>query len=249
MNRRLSGKRWALVVAAVAAVGCGGDDGGGGGGLSVQEKQALATALATSGALSGSPAAAFAPFALAVINEIGSMGPPQIAATLSAQVQAAVAAARSGSYEGAFGIDAVFSLDIQGQQNSGYLRGVVGWNGLNASAQTVDELVTAMLVGIGTTPAPDGTYPIGGGTAFATYWDGVNAYFADAGDVEVNASFGGSSTDCSQSSPPYTITCSYRVGTMTGDFLFSASGEGGDYSQPAVAYSLPAVRITLTITD
>lgn len=236
-----------VVAGCVTALASCGDSSGSA--FTQQEKTAVATALLGSGALGASPFAGFAPFAILVVDQLGSIGSPSAGAA-GAAMDAAVVAGRASFYEQAFGMVVTFEITSQGQTTTGFITGVIGWNGLDAQAQTVDELVTAALVGVDVPTLTSGAYTIESGTAFASYFDGSQAYFATTGSVDINSSFGGSIRDCSQSGQGYTVACSYQAGTMSGQFGFEATGvETGTYTQDPVTFSVPAVQVNLTIVS
>jgi hypothetical protein len=63
------------------------------------------------------------------------------------------------------------------------------------------------------------------------------------------AGFGGSTVDCSQTIPDFgSIDCSYRYGSMEGDFEFALQELGGEGLDdfPLTTYDVPAVRVSLS---
>ena len=60
-------------------------------------------------------------------------------------------------------------------------------------------------------------------------------------------------TNCNSSSGGVTVTCSYSTGTMTGSFGFTADRLNGTgaatFDQAVTNFELPAVRVTISITQ
>ncbi|MDH3496616.1 MAG: hypothetical protein OER21_07630 [Gemmatimonadota bacterium] len=246
--------QWGAVPVALAlAVGSCGDSSGPGGNLSQAEKTALTQALVNTGGLGGF--GAFAAFAIETIGEIGRLTPGTQAALVRAiddAVSLSVAGIAATEYDAVgFAID--YNYSIQGETFQGWFLGVVGWNGINTSSNTVNEMV---VVGgsdyEGTTSLPtSATGTIESGDVFAIYWNGSTDYFGVSGTATVSsANFTGSSTNCGGSSGGFTVVCSYQGGRMNGSFGFTAGAESGDYTQPSVRFaSLPAVKLTINVTD
>lgn len=246
--------QWGVVPVALAlAVGSCGDSSGPSGGLSQAEKTALTQALVNTGGLGGF--GAFAAFAVETIGETGRLTPAAqaaIAGALDQAVSLSVAGVAATEYDAVgFAID--YDYTIQGQSFSGWFLGVVGWSGINTSTNTVDEMV--MVGGSdyeGSTSLPSAaTGTVQSGDVFALYWDGTNDYTGTSGTATVTSSnFSGGGTNCGGSSGGYTVVCSYQGGRMNGNFGFAASGDAGSYTQPNVQFSsLPAVRLTISVTD
>jgi hypothetical protein len=226
-------KALALTCALAAIAACGSDNGPSGStSLSASETAALTAALTTNGAL-GSEAAAFAPFALSQVHTAGTFG----------------------SYD-AVGVEVNYTVTAGGQSQSGVFSGIVGWQGLNTSAQTVDKIITASQFSTG------GSFPatiagtVGVNGVVGSYYDRSTAsnYLASSGTFNLTAStFGSGTTSCNSSSGGVTVTCSYSTGTMTGNFGFSADKANGTgdatFTQATTNFDLPAVRITITISS
>jgi hypothetical protein len=213
-------------------------------GFTAAEKQALTNALLSSGALSATPAGAYAALVVNLLDDVGTISASQSAAIDEAVrngISLAVAGAAASNYEGGAGIQVGF--DIVGVQ--GWVSGVVGWNGLDTDAGTVDQLVTAYAVGDDSDMPPstwDGT-PGGESNVWATYWDG-DPYYATSGNAAVTASSFSGSNDCTTQS----FSCNYSTGTMNGGFDFEAMSISETvYTQDPVSYSgLPAVKIMIS---
>lgn len=224
----------ALVLGITALSSCSSDNNGPGGGttLTVQQRTALTTALLANGSL-GAEAAAFAPFALSQLQEAGTMG----------------------DYT-AVGIQVKYNITAGGETQSGIISSITGWQGLNASAQTVDKIIAASQFSTGSTFPTSGTSTFDTDAALGSYFDRstTSNYLATGGTFNLTgASFGGGNTSCNQSSGGITITCSYSTGTMTGSFGFDAARQTGTgattFSQPSTSFDLPAVRLTISITQ
>lgn len=224
----------ALALGITALSSCSSDSSGPNGGttLTAQQRTALTTALVANGSL-GSAAAAFAPFALSQLQQAGTMG----------------------AYT-AVGLQVKYNITAGGQTESGIISSITGWQGLNASAQTVDKIIAASQFSTGSTFPTSGTATFGTDAALGSYFDrsSTSNYLATAGTFNLTgASFGGSNTSCNQTSGGVTITCSYSTGTMTGSFGFDASRQTGTgattFSQPSTSFDLPAVRLTISFTQ
>jgi hypothetical protein len=233
----------------VAVAACGDSTGSNGGNLTLQEKQALVNALAST---------EFGGLAAIVIQEVGEVGSLSAASAASASVnqalnqaiRLAVSSSAATEYEGAVGIAVEFTEDFEGTVSTGWFYGVVGWNGINASAGTVNELVLVGGVGdTGTLPgSASGT--IESGDVFALYENQGTVFTATAGTASATGSFNGSGTDCSASGTGYSYTCNLVVGSLNADAEFDAIDEGENtYTQaPVHGASLPAVKMSLNIT-
>jgi hypothetical protein len=247
---RLS-KKWggSVLVLAMAVGACGDDGGPSGGDLSDQEKTALANALLQADTVTG--IGAFAASILQVVGNVGKLNAAAQAAITRA-VGDAVRLSASGiaatGYDGVgFAID--YDYNFEGNAFSGYFLGIVGWNGINTSTNTVDELVMVGGFGEGALPS-SASGAIEDGDVFAIYWDGTNGYYGTSGTAGATPSFGGPSTDCSQTVEGYTFECSYTTGSMSGDFEFLATGQSVSYTQSPINFSsLPSVRMSVTVSD
>jgi hypothetical protein len=230
---------------------CG--DGGGGGTTTItqQEKAALTNALVASGALG--EFGGFAAFALAGVDEVGSMSAGSSNSAVSAAVRSAIQASLTGiaasAYEGAVGF--AIGYDIQGE--TGWFTGVLGWNGLTNTGVGNMVLVAGGDVNTGTPPTT-ASGDIGGeeeGSVIAIYFDGTNNFFGISGTAAITgSSFGSGGTDCSQTQQGITVTCSFSQGSMSGDFEFDAQAVTGSttYSQTPISFSgVPAVRVLITV--
>lgn len=249
-----------LLGAVALVVGCGGDDGPteAQADFTAAEKAAVVNALQQSGALSQTPLAGFAGFVGLLLEGVTQVGPlePGAGAAASQAVHEAVdlvvATAFGTSYEEGFGISVTFDVTTETQNTSGFMTGVIGWNGLSTSTNTVDELVMAALFGLETPTLTEGTATLESGEAFGVYWDGAQTFFGTSGTVDLEpTTFAGSTGDCSTTAPGFTVTCAYQVGTMSGGFEFSAvSAEETAYEQSPISFTnLPAVQVTVTVTQ
>jgi hypothetical protein len=220
------------ITASVAA--CGSDNNGPSGSvdLTAQQTAALSAALISNGTL-GSEAAAFAPFALSQLQSAGSFS----------------------GYD-AVGVQVNFTVTTGGTTQSGVMSSIIGWQGLNASAQTVDRIIAASQLSTGGTFPSTVTGSFASSGTIGSYYDRSTAsnYLATTGTFNITgATFAGSSRSCDSSSGGITVTCSYSTGTMTGSFGFSADRANGTgpatFDQAVTSFELPAVRVTISITE
>ena len=220
------------IAASVAA--CGSDNNGPSGSvdLTAQQTAALSAALVSNGTL-GSEAAAFAPFALSQLQSAGSFS----------------------GYD-AVGVQVNSTVTAGGTTQSGVMSSIIGWQGLNASAQTVDKIIAASQFSTGGTFPSTVTGSFANSGTIGSYYDRSTAsnYLATTGTFNITAAtFDGSSKSCDSSSGGITVTCSYSTGTMTGSFGFSADRANGSgpatFDQAVTSFELPAVRVTISITE
>lgn len=220
------------IAASVAA--CGSDNNGPSGSvdLTSQQTAALSAALVSNGTL-GSEAAAFAPFALSQLQSAGSFS----------------------GYD-AVGVQVNYTVTAGGTTQSGVMSSIIGWQGLNASAQTVDKIIAASQFSTGGTFPSTVTGSFANSGTIGSYYDRSTAsnYLATTGTFNITAAtFDGSSKSCDSSSGGITVTCSYSTGTMTGSFGFSADRANGTgpatFDQAVTSFELPAVRVTISITE
>jgi hypothetical protein len=216
------------------AAACGSDNNGPDGSVDLTEQQtaALTAALVSNGAL-GTTAAAFAPFALSQLQSAGSFG----------------------GYD-AVGVQVNYTVSVAGNTQSGVLSSVIGWQGLNASAQTVDKIIAASQFSTGGTFPSTVTGSFEDSGTLGSYYDRSTAsnYVASTGTFNVtSAEFGSGTTNCNSSSGGVTVTCSYSTGTMTGSFGFTADKTNGTgaatFEQGTTNFELPAVRVTISVTE
>jgi hypothetical protein len=210
-------------------------------GFTAAEKQALTNALLNSGALSATPAGAYAAFVVDLLEDVGTISAVQSAAladAISEGISLAADANAANNYEGAVGIQVGF--DIIGIQ--GWVSGVLGWNRLDTNVGTVDELVVVYKTGDGSDIPPsawDGDFG-GESNVWAVYWDG-ESHYGTSGSASVTGSSFSGSNDCTTQ----TFSCTYSTGTMNGGFDFDASETG--YTQVPVEFSsLYAVKIMIS---
>jgi hypothetical protein len=240
----------AVAVAMVVAAGCGDDGSPSGGDLSQAEKTALANALATT------EFGGLASYVVQVVGEVGKLD----AATATAAVNRALANAMSlsatgtlsASYEGAVGIAIQFTEDFQGEIFQGWFYGVFGWNDINTSNNTVGEWVLVGGFGESGTLPSSASGTIEDFDVFADYSSNNVLYYGTSGEASVSSSSFSGNTDCSASQQGITIECSYSVGQMNGNFEFvamQATGTGTYTQTPVQFTNLPALRMTLSITQ
>lgn len=236
-------KRALGAVALVAFAAACSDNGGES--LNLAEKTALSNALTNSGALTAAgPAAGFGAVAVFMLPNIGSLTAGTSAANA---LNASIQGLRAASYEGAVGFQIIYTSGASSET----FTGVVGWTGLNVTANTVDEVVAAGALTATATPVANGSNTtIDGNTGFGAYWVRTPAASYSPGStgnfVLTSSSFTGEQVDCA--SLAEVAQCSYRTGSMTGQFNFTADrvGATGTYTQTPVTFSnMPAVRITI----
>lgn len=230
---------FAVPMMAALALGACGDESGPGGDLSESEQQALVTALAQSGALGLNYAVPFALTAgLAQGAEVGTLG------SMSA-----------------WGSQALITADYPGVEDDQTLSytSITGWSNLNAGNQTVDNAVWVVAASSTSSfPNQIDEAVMLDDQAFAGYWERAtnSQYFVNPGEGQftlATTSFN-SPQDCEnvpELGNGISITeCTYAIGTMTGDFDFVAdriTGTGVEtFTQPNIAYDVPAVRLTIT---
>lgn len=228
-------KSFALTCAIAASVAaCGSDSNGPAGSvdLTAQQTAALSAALVSNGAL-GSEAAAFAPFALSQLQSAGSFA----------------------GYD-AVGVQVNYTVSSGGTTQSGVMSSIIGWQGLNASAQTVDKILAASQFSTGGTFPATVTGSFANSGTIGSYYDRSTAsnYLASTGTFNItSATFDGSTKSCDSSGGGITVTCSYATGTMTGSFGFTADRANGTgpatFDQAVTTFDLPAVRVTISITE
>ena len=236
----------AVTVAVAMAAGCGDDGSPSDGELPAAEKQELVNALAAS------DFGAFAAFVVGTVGEVGTLDATTVNAAINTAFDRALSmsqtAIQGADYEGAVGIAIEYDYDVQGQAFSGWFYGVVGWNGINTTAHTIDELVAVYGFGEGGSLPTSASGTVEDGDVFAWYATPSQDYFGLTGEASVSSSSFSGSTDCSQNTAG--VECSYGTGTMNGSFEFAAETlSGGPYTQSKVDFSgLPAVRVIISIT-
>lgn len=249
--------RLTAISLVLAVAGCDDSTGPGDTTLDATERAVLASAVSNSGVFSTLP---FAPFSALIVNQVDEFGrisntaSSSAASVVESAASFAVLAALAEQYD-AVGIQVIFDITTPGVQQQGSFTGVVGWAGLNVVTNTVEEILTAGIFTLGTTPFSSGSTPIGGqADGFAAYFENATAsiYLGSSGTFTLNsASFIEITTNCTGSSPG--ATCQFSVGTMAGSFNFQATritGTGAaTFTQPNVSYNLPALRINLTVTQ
>ena len=228
-------KSIALTCAITASVAACGSDSNGPNGtvdLTAQQTAALSAALVSNGALS-SEAAAFAPFALSQLQSAGSFA----------------------GYD-AVGVQVNYTVSSGGTTQSGVMSSIIGWQGLNASAQTVDRIIAASQFSTGGSFPTTVTGSFANSGTIGSYYDRSTAsnYLATTGSFNItNATFDASTKSCDSSGGGITVTCSYATGTMTGSFGFTADRANGTgpatFDQAVTSFDLPAIRVTVSITE
>ncbi len=257
MLRKGSKFMWgAVTVVTLVSMGCGSDGlTGPNGDLSDNDKAAIVQALSSTGGLTGSPAAAFASFFVDGLSGLGQMtasSAAQVDQAVNAGLNMALSTGAAASYDG-FGFLIGYDISSGGTSVTGWMAGIVGFNNLNTSANTVDNLVSAFILGTdGTTPPANTSGTIGDVSAFATYYGSSTSYFGNSGTVGITSSaFSGGSTNCGGSAQGVTVTCSVTSGTMAGNFAFQATSLGGaqTFTQVPIDFqNLPAVNVQISTT-
>ena len=233
-------KAIAAGLALSGLVACG-DDSGPGGSLDTEEQAALVVALTQAGA-----------FQASIISPLA----------LTSQLSQEAELGSLGTYT-AIGGQALLTADYPGTENDETLviTSVTGWSNLNTGARTVDNAVWASALSF-TSSFPnqlDGLVMIEE-DAFGGYWERSTSsrYFAESGEGQftLSGTSFGDPQDCDNIpslGEGITVSeCSIAIGTMQGDFDFVAariSGSGVDpFTQPNIAYDVPAARLTMTLT-
>lgn len=212
----------------------------------LQFKQDLSSALVTTGALDGAGVAgSFAPFGILMLPNTGTLSAGGAGGRAARAINASLTGVMAASYEGALGVQIIYT---SGTDNYTFT-GVVGWEGFNQTAGTVDEVVSAGATTQTSTPANSSTIGAAGG--YAAYWTrSPDAdYVGTSGSFSVTPNFSGSDVSCTSLLAGEGITsCNYRTGTMTGSFEFAAVrvGTTGSYTQTPITFTnLPSVKITI----
>jgi hypothetical protein len=240
---RTISKRAFGMAALVFAAACNEN---GGDSLNLAEKQALTQALSTSDAFLAVPEGSYAPFAVYMLPNIGTLSAGSQSA-LNSALSASLSGLRAASYDGAIGVQVI--VTAQGQSYT--FTGVLGWADLNVANNTVDEVVLSGGLTNNTTPIGTGSFTINGTTTVGAYWirSPEATYGAGtSGTFELTAaSFTGTQVECA--SITETSVCNYRTGTMSGSFNFTADrygATGTPYTQSTVTFTnLPSVRVTI----
>jgi hypothetical protein len=227
----------------------------GGQNLTQAEKTALTAALVSSGVLG--PFSTYATFIISTVGQTGSLSAGTSAAVSRAinnAVSLSVAGAAATSYEGAVGLAVEYTLSAGGSSSSGWFLGVVGWNGLNTTTNSVDNLV---LIGgqdeSGTSLPSSATGTVENGDVSAAYWNGATSttYWGVSGTGTVSSSsFGSSGTDCSVTVQGVTVNCTSYLGSASGNAQFQALSDAEDsYTQSPLTFSgLPTVKVVISIS-
>jgi len=220
------------LVAGVVLAGCG-DGTDPGGAIDEQEQVALTQALGKAGMLGLDGGASFAAL-VGQASEIGTMGDFSALAS-----------------------QALITLNVEGEPTQSFVvTGVFGWTDLDAGSGTVGSAIALQTLQE-LTSFPSTVNSEVGGDLFARYYVGESnsQYLGSEGTFTATASGFGAFEDC-VNLPDDTaffeiVTCRYSFGAMEGDFSFDAgriTGSGPDvFSQPTLAYDLPAVRIEIEI--
>lgn len=200
--------------------------------LTPDQPGALAVALVSHDAL-GPDGVGFAAYALSPVREAGIMGEYT---AVGIQV----------NYH--------YTYTVPGVTHSGTFSSIVGWQGLDPSAATVDRIIAATQFSNSSTFPDSGSVAFGDGASLGSYVDGAtgSGYTATSGGFRLTAAtFAGTPTSCDQQVlSPIPVTCSYTTGTMTGSFDFTASRTSGGgaltFTQPTTSFELPAIRVTIS---
>jgi hypothetical protein len=206
----------------VLVAACGGEPTGPEG-LSPAVRSALADAFIRSRSLARNGLSTIWPAVVEVATSTGTLTGP-------------------GTYDG-LGVDVTYTLQFEGLPPiTGAFAGVLAWSGLDAAAETVDEL---LVVGFTGDTIPE--------SFDAFYWRRLPeaAFKTDQGSTEMRATFsGGEPADCGYSEPGYDITCTREFGTLSGYFSFTAAESGGTatHTQETTSFTrLPLVRFDISI--
>ena len=213
-------------------MGCG-DTTEAGSALDEQEETALSQALAQSGMLSYE-ARAHIDALLGQASEIGTVGAFSALAS-----QALITFTLNGERSGPFVVSGVF-----------------GWTELDAGRSTLGSAI-ALETRQELDGFPNSINSIVGSGFQPRFFEGESnsTYIRSAGQFAATTSDFGDLQDCPDipDGNEYFefVTCRYSLGTMSGEFNFEAVrviGTGpATYSQPTLAFDLPAVRLELDI--
>ena len=253
---------FALAISGVLALGsCGGDSGTGPGAAAISQAEVLALTNAISSVATVAPYASIAPIALGLAGSVGSVGmAPVLASTLAAAVAAVPGlvprSAVAGDYR-AVGVLVNFNIAPPGSPTTVlHVFTLLGWNGVNVVAQTVDNILFVGSVGltsVATTGAGFGSTIGGsgdGGGAFITRAPG-KSYTATGGAFNVSSWSSSGSRSCSQPVPGVgSIICQAATGQMTGSFsLVGAPAVGtGSVAFPVTTFTgVPLVVLTMSL--
>ena len=250
----------ALSITVLAAgAGCG-DSGTGPAPSAISQAEALALTTALAASPSTSSLATFAPLALSLAARVGSV---PLSPALSAQVAAAVTAAQGaattaaviGDYR-AVGLLMNFNLAAPGAPPAVLsVFALLGWNGVNTAAQTVDNilfvggsgLTSLAASGSGFTATLDGA---DGGATFLTRSPSA-VYEATSGNFTVSSWSATGSRSCSQPVAGVgNVSCTVSQGQLSGSFAFIGVPPvgTGSVSFPATAFSaVPLVVLNLSL--
>lgn len=204
------------------------------------ELNAVQSALATSGALG--PLGAFAVFVFPQGAEFSAIS---VSTTVAEALARAAVEAQASGFD-AFGMQIDFDIVYDSSPLVVTYTGLVAWTGLNVAAESVDEAISVIA---------DGAINAGGSADLSTegYAMYINneddeLYFSTEGTFAVTALSFGSSSACGGESMG-SIACSAAMGTMSGNFNFTAVNypDGLLSVTKSSSYtSLPAVRVSLT---
>jgi hypothetical protein len=214
-------------LGAVLALGACGDDNNGPNGdtLSAQEQAALLQALNTESVFAPGTALALSP--LLSEASVGAMGDFQ---TVGSQVKLTVTDGTASS--------------------TSVITSVTGWAGLDVGAKTVDSALTVASIMLNQVTFPSMVnVDFSNHDGYATYFDGTDTFVGESGVFSVTSSSFGGTEDCPNVQIGNGITsCRIAVGTMTGNFDFSAKSSSDDtYSRGNTSFSVPAVQLSITL--
>ncbi len=147
---------------------------------------------------------------------------------------------------------------IEGGRDIGWYTGVVGWIGLNIGGASAAEAFTVGLEGVGPNVVSTGSGQIGQSTSDfvgqALYHERAteSRYLGTSGTFTVDQlTFDAPDVCATVAGATVDVSCAVATGTMTGSYDFDAALDRGNgaptYSQPQTAFTLPAIRVIMTL--
>ena len=163
-----------------------------------------------------------------------------------------------GGATASFDAVAVIIVWDLGNIDQGWYNGVIAWNGLDITRQTVDHMSTAGVAGSGKEvfSIVNADIPVLTasriGEAISYIKAGDASYVGTSGNYTATLANFDQPRSCARPTgvAPPPLSCVYQLGTMTGSFNFVAqkfSGAGGaTFTQPAATFNLPAVQVIIS---
>ena len=226
INRR----RLAFALAVVSLAGCLDSTAPAPTPFAPGELRAVVTALDTAGGRDPGPYTAAA--ALAYAEQAGTIRLDSVITTPG------VASAMGGTYRAlAVLINLKITPSGSAASSTSSFIAVIGWNGFNAAAGTVENVVVASL-NVSTLLTLAGTSPpvaLDGTSGFATIANRASRarFYADSGTFTASRWTSGTPTLCTVSGGAFGDLCNHALGTLDGSFSFRGTARS-DGAQVAV---------------